>query len=266
MDTDGPSQADALPPIAPLAPQPVHSNCPDAAASLVYLITQSGTLLSFDPSTFAFSTIGPIGCGGGTPNSMAVDHTGIAYVGFSDGRLFRVSTKTGSCLATPFVPGGFSVKFGMGFVSDSSMGGETLYIAGFGGSARGSSVLASIDTTTFAVRVVGPFTPTISDPELTGTGGGDLFAFTELSAGGSAIDQIDKATARVVAQAGLPGVVQGGGWAFAFWGGDFYTFTSPQSSGSVVTRFRPTDGSVVSVAKYPEIIVGAGVSTCAPQQ
>ena len=69
----------------------------------------------------------------------------------------------------------------------------------------------------------------------------------------------------VIAETPFPTVDQGNGWAFAFWGGDFYMFTAP-GGGSDVTRYRPTDNSVTVVATLPTRIVGAGVSTCAPSQ
>ena len=34
---------------------------------------------------------------GATPNSMAVDRSGTAWVNYSDGRLFKVSTKDAKC-------------------------------------------------------------------------------------------------------------------------------------------------------------------------
>ncbi|MBV9947915.1 MAG: hypothetical protein JOZ69_13760 [Myxococcales bacterium] len=266
---------DALPAIDVVA-KPPPNNCPDAAATLVYLITVSGTLLSFYPPTATFSVIGSLACAAppldsgraNSPNSMAVDQAGVAYVGYRGGQLYRVGTAHGACSRTPFVSGqnGFPDTFGMGYASSDA--GETLYVAALGDASR----LATIDTSTFALDVVGPFQPpVVSDPELTGTGGGDLFAFFKLDAGSSAIGQIDRATAQVIGQATLTGVAHGVGWAFAFWGGDFYTFTSPNSTTlrgatSQVRRYRPSDGTIVEVATYPDLIVGAGVSTCAPQQ
>lgn len=101
--------------------------------------------------------------------------------------------------------------------------------------------------------------------ELTGTGDGRLFAFYALRSG-SAIVQIDKQTARPVAETPLPDVVQGNQWGFGFWGGDFYMFTGQRGQGSDVGRFRPSDGTVTVVARLSEDIVGAGVSTCAPEK
>jgi hypothetical protein len=197
---------------------------------------------------------------------MAVDREGLAYVVYCDGELFRVSTATGACKPTGFVaPAGFARGFGMGFAQDAVGSGETLYVASPGSNLP--AALASIQTTTFALNVVAPFEAPITEAELTGTGAGALFAFYQTDKGvSSAIGQVDKVSARVIAQSSLPGLAMGAGWAFAFWGGDFYTFTAPDLATSIVTRFRPADGSAVPVATLDEIVVGAGVSTCAPQQ
>jgi hypothetical protein len=257
-------EEEALPPLDVTPPPPIN-DCPDAASTFIYVITSQYSLMSFYPPTATFKPIGRIVCpapSGDTPFSMAVDRSGIAYVAFAQGGLFRVSTATAACQATPFVPNqlGFG-QFGMGFSRDAVGTGETLYVA----SDAPMGQLATIDTTTFALHVVGSFQPPITGSELTGTGAGDLFGFYSTSRTDSAIGQIDKTTARVVGEAMLPGVAQGNGWAFAFWGGDFYLFTAPTGS-TVVTRYRPADGSIVRVAQSGQEIVGAGVSTCAPQQ
>jgi len=271
---------DALPPIDVVEPVDVFNDCPDAGSTLVYLITEQYDLMSFYPPTASFRTIGAISCPAtgscsgqpATPFSMAVDRQGLAYVVYCDGELFNVSTATAACKATPFQPGslqGFTDTFGMGFSKDLMGSGETLYIASDESGSQSSS-LGSIDTTTFRIGVVGTFNPQINLAELTGTGSGQLFAFypldpTNPSISDTAIGEIDKTSAHIIAQSTLSGVSVGSGWAFAFWGGDFYTFTAP-SSGSVVKRYRPSDGSIVQVAQISDTIVGAGVSTCAPQR
>lgn len=275
LPPDDAGDEDALPPIDVVEPPDAPNDCPDAGSTLVYLITEQYDLMSFYPPSASFRTIGAISCpaaSGATPFSMAVDRQGLAYVVYDDGELFNVSTATAACKATPFQPGslqGFSDTFGMGFSKDVTGSGETLYIAS---DEMGSqfSRLGSIDTMTFQIGVVGTFNPQINLAELTGTGAGQLFAFypldpTNPSISDTAIGEIDKTSAHVIAQSTLPGVVVGSGWAFAFWGGDFYTFTAP-SSGSVVKRYRPSDGSIVQIAQISDTIVGAGVSTCAPQR
>ncbi|HLK37155.1 MAG TPA: hypothetical protein VKU41_10425, partial [Polyangiaceae bacterium] len=179
-----------------------------------------------------------------------------------------------SCKATSFVSGqhGFTSTFGMGFSANGGGVGETLYVASDQDPNTGAPRLGAIDTTTFALRIVGDLPSSANMAELTGTGAGDLFGFYGANGSMSAdslIGQIDKTSARVTGQSSLTGVSQGHAWAFAFWGGDFYAFTAPgqdSNSGTTVTRFRPSDGSIVPVAHSADTIVGAGVSTCAPQQ
>ncbi len=268
-------------------PSPI--GCEDAGATLIYVTTQQGDLWSLYPPTLRFVRIGRMVCPtntpGATPFSMAVDHGGTAYVVYSDGELFRVSTATASCRPTNFALNqqGF-LTFGMGFSQNQSGIGETLYVAS--DLQPGTNLpprLGTIDTATLSLRSVALFQPPIGSAELTGTGGGDLFAFFALGAssdGGpfpapSAIGRIDKTNGLMTGEVVLDGVGQGCAWAFAFWGGDFYTFTAPPPTGTcsatsppptVVTRMRPADGTVVPIATFGAEIVGAGVSTCAPQQ
>jgi hypothetical protein len=273
---------DALPPIeAPPFVRDGMRDCPDAAATLVYVVSSDNLLMSFDPPTATFTTIGRISCPAPSdfqPFSMAVDRTGIAYVLFAndtDGEVFRVSTATASCRPTPFTSGqsGFAPKFGMAFVKDTAGPGETLYVAEGSPPKTATACvtrLASIDTKTFVLNILGSVSPSVCSPELTGTGAGNLFGFYAIGINDSAIGAIDKTTALLTNQSLLNGVAQtdsngNGAWAFGFWGGDFYAFTAP-GAGSLVTRFRPSDGSIVPVGRTAETIVGAGVSTCAPQQ
>lgn len=259
-----------LPPVTLAPPPDAAMNECEAGATLIYVVTQQNGLLSFDPPTASFASIGQLSCpvtisADAAPFSMAVDRSGTAYVVFTNpdhsrGELFRVSLATGACRPTGFAsPPGFSPTFGMGYSANVADGGESLFLAS--GEMTGSR-LATLDTNTFTLDVVAALDPPIAMPELSGTGAGDLFAFWG-GADGSAIAQIDKSSGHTVAQSPLPGVFPTYAWAFAIWGGDFYTFTS-QANGSVVTRYRPADGSIVQVARYAGDIVGAGVSTCAP--
>ena len=102
---------------------PVIHPCPDAGATLIYVIGLSNTLYSFDPSSASFTPVGTIACPDPeTPFSMAVDREGVAYVLFSSGNLYRVSTKTAACTPTPYkgTPG---LLFGMGFVANTAEAG-----------------------------------------------------------------------------------------------------------------------------------------------
>lgn len=272
---------DALPPLDVSVPHDAFNNCPDAGATLIYVVSEENELLSFYPPTAEFTPIGTLNCParGGHPFSMAVDHTGIAYVLYSDGEVFRVSTATAACQATAFVSGqsGFSTIFGMGYSQNNTGTAETLYVVSGDDNAT-QPTLATINTQNFNLRIAGLLQPAIRSAELTGTGAGDLFAFYATNGTApcdnstpvcpdSAIGQIDKTTARVTNQSVLRGHPQGSAWAFGFWGGDFYAFTAPSSApGTVVLRFNPSTGAVDTVAQRSDLIVGAGVSTCAPAQ
>jgi hypothetical protein len=264
---------DAPPPLDVRPPVDVdRTDCPDADSTLVYTITSTYDLQSFNPDTGQFRNIGRISCpapSGETPFSMAVDRKGIAYVLFTDFRLYRVSTATAACISTPYTPEQFDFKlFGMGFATNSVGPTETLFVAGDDQQLNGgASGLARITPGTFKLNPVDDFSPPIDQAELTGTGDGRLFAFYRKLADSppSYIGEIDPNTAEVIGERRFDNVDQGEGWAFAFWGGDFYMFHAPGGS-TRVTRWRPSDDSVTQVATTPLKIVGAGVSTCAPQQ
>jgi hypothetical protein len=280
---DSPASA-GIPAIEAGAPGPGLSDCPDAGATLVYVVTGQGNLYSFYPPTAAFTSLGALACPTPGPQwspfSMAVDHEGPAYVLFYDeeqadddpiGQLYQVDPATRACARLPFLAGqdGFDT-FGMGFVGNADGMTDTLYLA-----SDGSSQLGSLDLSTYALHDLGSISPgTVQSAELSGTGDGRLFAFYAIDQGASsAVGELDPATGALIANDDLTNLPQvapglGGGWAFGFWGGQFYLFTTSTtdpSLSSIVTRFDPSDGSQMLVGSLPETIVGAGVSTCAPQ-
>jgi hypothetical protein len=252
---------------------PAIDLCPDAGATLVYVLTEDSALYSFYPPTLAFSEIGVIACRGGgssSPFSMAVDRRGIAYSVFANGDLFRIDTASAACQPTPFLPNqaGFTT-FGMGYTANTGDAGETLFVAEATVSGLtnkpNSKGLATVDTTSYALTFVAPFAPTIPGPELTGTSDGRLYAFfTNASGSGSHIVEVDKTTGAILADNALTVGTPADAYAFAFWGGEFWVFTSPGTT-SQVTRFDPATKTETLAANFGHVIVGAGVSTCAPQ-
>lgn len=258
------------PPIDAFLPDVAKSECLDAGATLIYLITQENQLYSFYPPTAGFTLIGSIACpttgAGATPWSMAVDQTGIAYSVFSDGELFRISTATAACQATTYAPAQLGwLTFGMGYASDTTDAGETLFVAeaDFNGGSKG---LGSIDTTSYTLSFLASFNPPVPRAELTGTGDGRLFVYYPNSTGtGSHVAEVDKATAQVVGDDPLLVGDPSDAFAFAFWGGTFWIFTSPGGA-SQVTEFDPATKNETPVTTLSSTIVGAGVSTCAPSQ
>jgi hypothetical protein len=249
---------------------PAIDLCPDAGATLIYVLTQDNQLLSFYPPTLAFTPIGTLACpdmAGGTPFSMAVDRRGIAYSVFTDGSLFRVDTASGACEGTTYQSNqdGF-ITFGMGFVANTGDAGETLFVAeddlaNLKGNSKG---LGSIDVTKYVVSFVGPFTPAIPGPELTGTSDGRLFAFyTNAVGSGSHILEVDKTTGNTIHDYPLQVGSPNDAYAFGFWGGDFWVFTG--QTDTTVTQFDPTTLAETTATTFGSVVVGAGVSTCAPQ-
>ncbi|HEX8795773.1 MAG TPA: hypothetical protein VF765_32710 [Polyangiaceae bacterium] len=252
--------------------------CPDAGATLIYLITETNDLFSFYPPTLAFRHIGPLSCPGAgtaTPFSMAVDRQGIGRSSFSDGTLYLVDMRTAACVGTTFQPDqlGFQT-FCMGYAANDADGGdagETLYVAECNvlqSPPPDSMGLATLDTASLTLSYVAPFSPPIRGPELTGTGDGRLFGFytnPNQNETGSHIVQIDRGTGAILQDYPLQVGTPNDGYAFAFWGGVFWVFTfSGPSLPTIVTRFDPATRSETMVASMPEGVVGAGVSTCAP--
>ena len=216
---------------------------------------------------------------------MAVDHRGVAYVVYPQpGRALAVHA---SCLTLPgehedgrlrgdaLRPGasGFTT-FGMGFVASPTIptqGTRRFTWQAMSAGCREPPELAHISLPGLVLSDDGPLINLLGQPlylaELTGTGTGDSFRFSlDLAGNGSAIAHVDKASGLAFEESALPGLVLGGGWAFAIWGGDFYTFTGIGPNTSEVSRFRPSDQSLTSIAYLNDLIVGAGVSTCAPQR
>ncbi len=250
---------------------PSGDGCTDAAR-LVYVLSAQNDLYSFTPNTATFQRIGTLECptnGLATPNSMAIDREGTAWVNFSDGSLFKVSTANASCAATSFQPNqiGF-LRFGMAFATDGDDStNETLYVSGLAG-AGGGLGLGKIDLGTMKLTVLGDYTGNLArmGAELTGTGDGHLYGFftTQPFATLAEIERSNGATSNDEA---LDGVQTGSAWAFSFWGGDFWFYTSEGTSPSRVTRLAKSGSGDISVVKGDVggfRIVGAGVSTCAP--
>ncbi|MDB4997183.1 MAG: hypothetical protein JWM74_4615 [Myxococcaceae bacterium] len=246
-----------------------QAGCSDAA-KLVYVVSDLNELFSYNPGTGMFAKIGELNCpsGGATPNSMAVDRSGTAWVNFSDGGLFKVSTADASGQATTFhkLQSGF-MRFGMAFATDSATSeSETLYVVGIEGT-NGGKGLAKIDLTTMTLTTIGDFSGDLQGQgaELTGTGDGHLYGFFTTQPNAT-LAEIDKGTGATTGEASLNGVNTGTAWAFSFWGGDFWFYTSFGGPSTVTRKQTSTDGSL-STAKNDVggfRIVGAGVSTCAP--
>jgi len=251
------------------------------ASKLVYVLSSSFDLLSFTPNTGTFALIGRVDCMDTTPNSMAVDRSGTAWVNYASGNLFKVSTKDATCEKTTYKKQGGFARFGMAFASDAAGSeSETLFINGIGDSiisAKGYG-LFKVDQQTLKATELGDFSGTLKGQpaELTGRGDGKLFGFFTTKPNAT-LAEIDKTTGATSNVQDLDGVSTGEAWAVSSWGGDFWFYTAALGAkSSTVTRLAASgDGALTKlktnaadIAKSNSDgtfkIVGAGVSTCAP--
>jgi hypothetical protein len=281
--------------------------CTADGVKLIYVVDQQNELLSFDPTQLAggasaaFHKIGTPSCptraswsdwaagqpGPATPFSMGVDRNAVAWVLFSSGEIFKVSTADASCMGNSgYQPGpdgnaqnGMEV-FGMGFVTDA-VGGNTekLYIGGGDITATPGGKFARIDPTNPATATVLGNLPSTGEfsPELTGTGAAELFGFYPGSST-AFVQAISKTNGAATGQMwSIPGGLGGGAqkvvraWAFAQWGGIFYIFVTTDDDGlgtnlnsMVISINKMTNAEKTELQNLPYMIVGAGVSTCAP--
>lgn len=255
----------------------INANCPPEARP-VYVVeademnpSAQGKLVRFDPQDQAFTDIGQLDCPadvGATPFSMSVDRDAVAWVLYSSGELFEVSTTDASCESTSFQPGqnGYDV-FGMGFVlNNPDHDEETLYVAG--GAGPGSGLPPRIGYITFPDLGLTDVTEIAGWPEMSGTAEAELWAFFPDPVTGSArVSLMIPATGEESNQIPVDSVISGSpnAWAFAHWGGRFYLFYKAQLDDSTNVFEVRQDGTVEEIiSDTGRYIVGAGVSTCAP--
>jgi hypothetical protein len=208
----------------------------DAGLTSVFVVTAASNLYSFDPPSGAFTFVASLSCpSSSSPETMAVDREGTAYVTYGDGTMFAVDLASQSCAATPFSDGTNCDRFGSCFAANAGGQGETFFLMD-------------------------------GNAELTGTGDGRLFAFgAPAGSCQGSLAQLDPATAAVIDQMPVPILADNAGFAFASWAGDFYFFVADTCSNSTVGRLVPGGAFHKNYALLAgEVIVGAGVSTCAP--
>ena len=226
------------------------SGC-SSAAELVYVVSEESDLYSFKPDTLSFTKIGAVACpaGGALPNSMAVDRSGTAWVNYTDGALYKVSTADASCVATTFAPGqhGFT-RFGMAFTSNSpGSSDETLFVSGITDGAMGAPMgkgIATINLGTMALTPIGDFSGALTGQgaELTGTGDARLFGFFTTKP--ATLAEINNKSAATPMPQSLTNVNTGSAWAFSFWGGDFWFYTADVTMNPSHTGTKQSDGRV----------------------
>jgi hypothetical protein len=242
--------------------------CSDEA-KFIYTVDSNNTFARFDPMTKTFMNLGTLSCPAPIdeqPFSMSVDRDTVAWVLYTNGKIYRVDTLGGlACTATSWTTTGTLFEFGMGFSSNAAGSTEdTLFIAGGSDPLFATtSQMATLNTTTMQSQNVGTVT---GWPELTGTGNAELWGwFPDETL--PRVEQINKSNGGAIKTyplATLKGTPTA--WAFAFWGGDFFIFLMKDlESSTTVYQIDGGTGAIKgSTPSSGRTIVGAGVSTCAP--
>ncbi len=238
----------------------LSSEC-DLAAQHIYLLSNGGDILQFDPSE-SVSSIAPLDFNlntcFGAPFSMSVDRTGHAWILNHSGGISWVDLKTGECTDSNYQQSNiFGLLFGMGFASDANDPmREYLYVASAADSIRES--LGAIDPETGQLRVIGDIMHT--GLELTGTSEGRLFAYSPQQ---GLVLELNTNQGEELRRWSVPQTFFPTAWAFAHWGGFLYMFVTDGSN--KILRLDPETGQTETLQENGDYtIVGAGVSTCAP--
>lgn len=284
------------------APSIVHcdggacvAQCAEGSTDLVYVLDNRNHLHSFDPrllsqGTGAFVDLGELDCPHSrwpidgstdevTPMSMSIDRNANAWIHYTSGEIFRVPiAHLDQCVQTGYAPGQANMDlFGMGFVGDS--GTDQLYIAGgdlFSSPGGDLAVIDPVGTPPRATKLGRLTSEGDHSPELTGTGGGELWGFYP-GIDKAWVQQIDRASGTPTGtRLNIPNGLGGIGatpsvtaWAFAQWGGTFYIFATttpgdPFPPNSTMRTLGSDGVYMPRLEQMPWVIVGAGVSTCAP--
>lgn len=260
-DTDPQGGVVPEPPTFDSDDPPPTDDCANTS-DLVYLLDRDDADLHlFDPATNQTTRLGNLDCDWlGKPESMAIARDGVGYVRWSDDRVYEVDLDSLDCTVTSYSPGSFGA-FGMGFATDAAgTWRDALYIAN-------ATQLAELDTTQWTRS---PIANAATQVELTGTAGGELWAFAPLT-NPARLLRLDKAQGTVqdtILLPSFPSVANLDAFAFAHWGGDFYLFVRTYGVGESSDVYKVTrQGTMTQVVDRMGLdIVGAGSSTCAPTQ
>lgn len=232
-------------------------------AKLIYLVSAQGGLYSFKPTvdgSDAYRFIGSLDCpSSSTPQSMSVDRSGRAWVFYSAGQMFHVSTVNASCRTTTYEHPVQSTltQLGMGFTAAAPQSSQQiLYIISpnFG--------LATVDTQTLQVEPKQALVGTAA--ELTGGADAKLFVF---HAGNGELAELDTSDFTQTPLHRFEQLAGAMAWAFARYDGKFYIFTAHSDSEGLsrTTVFDPATGKTkLRDENLGFTVVGAGQSTCVP--
>lgn len=234
-------------------------------AKKIFVVSEEDGLYTFDPTIpglAAYKQLGTLNCNpSSSPQTMGVDRSGNAWVFYSAGQLYKVSTSAATLTCTPTSyqhPGsGGPYTLGMGFTAAAPDSHDQIFYM-----LSETFGLASIDVNTFAVSMTNKLQG-ISG-ELTGGPDGKLFTY---EAGNGRLSEVLVASGFGMQTITTMGQIAGASaWAFSRYAGVFYIFTGDALfAGSQCSTYDPSTGSFgVRDGDVGFTVVGAGQSTCVP--
>jgi len=246
---DGSPKLDALPPVDVVNP-PDAPACPTGQTA--YLVSQSGDLYSFDPTTLATRDLGALTCAGTVPWTLTASSAGIVYVLYEDWKIYAVDPATLACKATPYVPGQLSLAGEDTLTVAPVDGGEELYV--YGQTTRGKTLLAVGGLVDFSLSRVGWVKPepTQFPLDVRADAFGHIFGLSETGL----FVQIDRETAALVAE-DTTTFASGGSWALLTYNDAIYFF-----AGGDMSRYDPTTKKVTPIGNVGVAVVGASAAPC----
>lgn len=247
-------------------PEPLPPAAPVCATgtAMVYVVTSDGVVHAFDPDRLTFLELGTPSCthlSTTATGSMAVDHSGNAWVRSRDGELARTHVSDLRCAdsgvrTTSLGTGSFGMAFAR--TERDTAANEQLFL-----SVSQPARLARVEAS--GVVSVGRFPSALADAniELSSLPDGRLFAF--FTGVPATLAEVDPSNGSVRSQRPLPGIKLPHGnasFAFAAVRSEFFFFWSVGDRSSTVTRLD-ANGKLEHVVKNARMqIVGAGVPTC----
>jgi hypothetical protein len=224
----------------------------------IITLNDTNQLALFDPVALTWEDTATLLCGMGSagPYSIALDHAGVLWVEYSDGRLFTADPQTGTCTDVAFATQQAPFQhFDITFAPDES-GAEQLYVSGV--ADFGKSALGKIDPQALVLTNIGP---TNVNVELTRTGAGELWGMVRGTSPHAV--RIDKTTAAFDDPLTIPvGDITGDGVAFSWFNGSFYVFILPHNSSTNVSLLGADGTFTPLLQKTGRRIISATIAAC----
>ena len=221
---------------------------------------RNSTLYTFNPVTYAISTLGKLNCS--SPSSLysiALQRTGILWAMFADGRLYNYNLKTGVCSSTSFAVNGSSINlFTMTFLKGKTSTTESLYISKQNDDAN---TLGLLSTSTFGITTLGNYSALNTSADLAAFKNGRLFGLFEVSP--FVIGEINPSNAVVMNQYSSGITMRGNdsNYAFASYNSNLFIFEGNNTSTNIHV-YSVSSSTLSTVGSASQMIYGATASTC----